>query len=831
MWDSGYVYGSIIISMHIRVRRSRQVLIILAISGALAVAGWSILRQPAPPVQAYSNQPISPVPTDMRNESNGAVDNTIRHVLKKETSSTIDTIQMAAYFNNAGADTAHRIQITDRDTDAQRCHTYTAGRGRINTFIYVTLSVSTRAAGAAAKSITYVIRSDRVCMGSQNHVNSRTANNNATNQFFSYYDVPSGFTSALADPDPDTGLYRVGITIRYAPGIPRGTTGTDDDLKQQITFKTRLANPCGATATSLCTRYISTVPIGSGGRNYSTLGPNVRGNQYYTSQAFKFGLPCPERQARTYTVSVYDTDNGTAWVDGQPIKRAYVVVQWLDGATWRTLSFNNNQVSGATLSNGNTRITPVDNDQATTRISVNMQPATNYRIVVAHVHARNLLGIGLPTETIFGELNCNYNLVPNISTSSTSVPQGGIVGGVTGRVVNNGSVQSYGEPSSAVVRFVLPRGASLTRGSAGSTSLPNSSNYGCQLADYVSVGMRNCTMLYDNDANFPVGTTTTYSGNDSLSGVSLDAGDRVCYLTVVNLYNQPASNRDWRYSNTICLNVITKPGLQVWGNDVRVGSPFVGGTALNAVVQGSISQYGSRVGGSWGEYGVIAPNGAASSTVTNFASGAGLESSSATANPATWSNLTFSNTNSARLGWFDAASALGVIPDVRGAITAAAAKAGLTVDTTTTNVSSYSANRVILSNGTVRISGNIDAPNTAANEGSLRQMVIIANSILIDDDVTNVDAWLIASGGSPGGIINTCGNRTTPFVAGTCDKELRINGPLMARLLLARRTGGGNGDPAEIYNLRSDSYIWAYHVAQANSSLTTVYSQELPPRF
>ena len=196
---------------------------------------------------------------------------------------------------------------------------------------------------------------------------------------------------------------------------------------------------------------------------------------------------------------------------------------------------------------------------------------------------------------------------------------------------------------------------------------------------------------------------------------------------------------------------------------------------------------------------------------------------------------------------------------------------------------------VIYATGDVIIDGNIclgdscgDDATKLANYKSnpsvkaaaaLPQVLIFANNISIAENVTRVDAWLIANEGT----INTCaGHNVNNVVArdakqqyvnfgGNCDKTLVVNGPVYAHHMELLRTAGanhGNGDsladsltdddprerslgstrstsdarrgsaaPAEIFNLRADAYIWAYNQAQRYSEAVVTYTRELAPRY
>ncbi|MFZ2125163.1 MAG: hypothetical protein WA087_01570, partial [Candidatus Saccharimonadales bacterium] len=141
----------------------------------------------------------------------------------------------------------------------------------------------------------------------------------------------------------------------------------------------------------------------------------------------------------------------------------------------------------------------------------------------------------------------------------------------------------------------------------------------------------------------------------------------------------------------------------------------------------------------------------------------------------------------------------------------------------------------------VTINGNIrytDKKLTSIDQ--IPQIIIIANNIKIAHNVTKVDAWLVA-----GEYINTCStyNNGTTLPIGAdldsnmCVSKLTINGPVMAQKIYLRRTFGSgvgldhSGDPAEVFNLRADAYLWAAARASSNGQVYTIKTIELPPRF
>ena len=142
---------------------------------------------------------------------------------------------------------------------------------------------------------------------------------------------------------------------------------------------------------------------------------------------------------------------------------------------------------------------------------------------------------------------------------------------------------------------------------------------------------------------------------------------------------------------------------------------------------------------------------------------------------------------------------------------------------------------------TVTITSNINyTPGGLTKVGDIPQIIIIARNILIADSVTNVDAWLIASGTGANGYINTCSSiaagSPSALTSNRCNQKLTINGPVQANKLFMYRTAGSGvgvdiGKPAEVFNLRGEAYLWASVHGSSNDRITTVSTKELPPRF
>ncbi len=159
--------------------------------------------------------------------------------------------------------------------------------------------------------------------------------------------------------------------------------------------------------------------------------------------------------------------------------------------------------------------------------------------------------------------------------------------------------------------------------------------------------------------------------------------------------------------------------------------------------------------------------------------------------------------------------------------------------------------------GTNMVYGNItnedgagNVPGTSCykqqyeNPSEIPQMIIIADKIVIKDNVTRIDSWLIANEiytcdpRSGYNAINQAGNKLDNNTVNSenCNSQLTITGPVIAQKLNLFRTGGADdisnyAMPSEIFYLGPESYLWSYNQSTRYSQATTTYQRELPPRY
>lgn len=303
-----------------------------------------------------------------------------------------------------------------------------------------------------------------------------------------------------------------------------------------------------------------------------------------------------------------------------------------------------------------------------------------------------------------------------------------------------------------------------------------------------------------------------------------------------------------------------QPGTVLYGDNnvidiyIKSDPSHIGLLIEDISLRYKMDQTNQNVYGSWGEYGIIT-NGKADS-----ASGAGLSSSfngRSGVTPRDYNKLTFANIP--KFGNFSSTSSVPdnfTLPSVRGV----RGNISGNVDVNSLASGEYNAGNVTLtgsklsvgksivikSSGVVRISGDLLYADTN-DVRQLPQLIIYAKNIIIEPSVGEVNAWLITQ---KDGYVSTCGVviNTGSWLSGvsdaSCGKQLKINGPIKTGRLFLRRTYGGKhassakndpnmhpGTPAEIINLRADTYIWAYNNYRNTGAISTMNVRELPPRY
>lgn len=450
----------------------------------------------------------------------------------------------------------------------------------------------------------------------------------------------------------------------------------------------------------------------------------------------------------------------------------------------------------------------------------------------------------------------NYTLTPEITNISDNAMIESASGNipVQAMVTNSGSTKSHANIEWQISEVKYAPGATL-----------NNKNGGVNAANpcaYFS-GNKQCSAVSSGTegAGYARNQAKSYATNGNLGDEPV--GTRLCYAMSVK--RNSSTSTDWRHSKLYCLVVGKKPKIQVYGGDLVVGRGYnSSGTKISANVTTSTSQKTGTYYGSWAEYGILA-----SGKVTGMASASGYAGgvgSNMLCN--SLSILTFANAsnpvtptcNDNNIGRYSLTTA----SQLDAVATRFVPTGGAPTLTGNVSVTNLNSNTVYKGSGTINLSATsplqkgkwvvINAPsadvritsdliytNAALNKVSdIPQLVIIARNIVIADNVSNVDAWLFAKGtGATDGILNTCDSgvvEPVKLTSSVCNTRLTINGPVIANHLYLYRTAGSDtgadsGDPAEVFNLRPDAYMWASTFSGTDTKARTVMVTELPPRF
>jgi len=433
----------------------------------------------------------------------------------------------------------------------------------------------------------------------------------------------------------------------------------------------------------------------------------------------------------------------------------------------------------------------------------------------------------------------DYTLTPSVTVNPSEYIESGATYTVSPSVNNSGPTKSESIEWQLTRTIVLP-GKTIDNKNGGISDTEPCTYY--DNANAVCSRVETGTTVFNNDSTWLSGT--------KLDKYISEAGDyavgtHICFALSVKPYKN--GENKWSHSVAVCIIVSKKPKVQVWGGDLISG----GGVTSSTSIKG-ISMFGS-----WVEYGIFAA-GLIKGTASGSAfAGNGLTPISTPVSPCGYSMLSFVNagtsacSSSSIIGNYTsswpvtdiAASFPGDGEPISGTFVPSSTGEGVHIysagDLKLDTSELFKKTVIIKASGTVTIIGNQTYSNGPyTNVSDLPQLVIIAKDIVINGDVKNVDAWLVAKPAvdKTGGSIKTCNEIGN--TVGKCNNKLTVNGPVIAKTLYLYRTAGSGienataiGDPAEVFNLRADAYLWATARANVNSKIQTVYTTELPPRF
>lgn len=581
------------------------------------------------------------------------------------------------------------------------------------------------------------------------------------------------------------------------------------------------------------------IGIGGAGTNINLAHQNFMNFSPAGSYNIPLATPCGITNNTVKTIYLNDLDHRNGDNGGQPI----------------TVTFRD-ETSGVTRSwSGDSSYNMGQNGSFP--ITHTFQPNHKYMLTISGVVPSNILKLVLPYDNVNYASNCsNYSLDPHVNGATMNkFAEPGLSVTVPSYVTRTGTTKSE-SVNWELSQLIVDPGVKVPNDSAASNNSAAPSAYLTSSGIDYSKAKSGAQVFTLSQTNLP---------NHVVTVPDRPVGTKVCFVLSV----QPRSHDSpqWRHSQAQCIVIAKKPKTQVWGGDLMVGRALGAASASSSDAMGSISIKdigGERVFGSWVEYGIFATGNISGVASGSAFAGAGL--ADAKDSPCLYNTLSFTNRSSVALcsgsgqqfGEYETAR---TIPDMSARFQVSGATPSISSGGSV-NIGSNSLQGLYTASGNFNITGGtiekgkwivINAPNsniTITGDISytseklqaitdIPQLVIIAKNISIAANVTRIDAWLIASEGSAtDGVINTCSavGATAPLSVQVCNQALTVNGPVMAKHLLLRRTAGSGtgaatGDPAEVINLRADTYLWSMARAQDTGRAQTVYSTELPPRF
>ena len=621
-------------------------------------------------------------------------------------------------------------------------------------------------------------------------------------------------------------------------------------------------------------------------------------NQDFLDYRIKFGSDCTILENTTRSLAIYDLDNlgdtGTTTPNTQMYETITVSLYRADGTAVNIWGTNGNGVPFS-----GTSFTPRDGGNDTIYINFTAEPKTSYYLEMRDVFSNNTIQYGTPFDGIYHDVQCpSVDLYPKATVNTDVILPGDSVS-VKQEIINNNDASAYRESPYAVYEYVIKKGKTKPTPTQVETVFEKVDNVRTVSVRYAeaTISSTACDWLRgkagfggiepgcklvdggNREFNSPINLLNT----GPIMADDYSPGDLVCRIISVGYYNRDSGDNDRRISVPVCVILAKRPNVHVWGNDLRVGDSIYAAGTLNGVnnnvsVRTKYATLGvapvEKTHGSWAEYGIFAP----SNGIINAVSGGAVAGVDGFAGEPTLNDISqesFANIAVAEPGHWSSARQLNSFLGAVSATAIAETRASSTSSAFPLNSVSIPAGdtqRVVFTgsgtidlkheyrgtgsliiqaeNSTVTISTNLTKDiQQYSSIGSATQVVIIARNIIIESDVEQIDAWLIALPNSAtdagGGIISTCGSAQTPYyqglkVGGECDQhKLQINGAVVAKELQLRRTFGATKDnyhvPAEVINLRAEGYMWGNRLNAttpgAGLPIDTVFTKELPPRF
>ena len=474
-----------------------------------AVAVVAISAGIASSALALSN--ISPNPDDMLAlNGNNQIEGGVSHLLKKEGVAIVTNLRVGVY---SPTQTKRTLKIT-YGIDGKKCYQdVDKNKGSIEVKV-----------GSGASAVTYTVPSKNMCT-SRTEGKNNSASNSANNRFFADYDIPADAFTEKKDID----LWFAPVTIKMSGDVPVGKSQGNN-----VNFRLEIADnkvKIGPLATADSTNF--------GLRSaYADTDRPARGVMVRAS----FGAPCsagdPEGGAYLYDadVNVFGPTYLWATKGGNKLARDDYknpsFLAWDPDLYWRSTAQEGSE------STRNSSFTIKQIEAGKTYKFIIRNPVANGKVSPN----ANVMSIGIPYDSIYGDVECGYELTPNVNPpadSNDTVTQGSVISPVKGLVKVKGfskddhewrlTARVYNSKPSDRAEAVNEKGACIWK-----------------------AGDSDCQVLASGSRKFGSDDFDT-SKDFNTSGVN--AGSWVCFMMSVQKPKDTSASTKWSHSVMKCVGV------------------------------------------------------------------------------------------------------------------------------------------------------------------------------------------------------------------------------------------------------------------------------------
>lgn len=694
-----------------------------------------------------------------------------KHVLKNERSSYVNELVLLAYFPTQAAAQGASFRVNSFD----RC--------------------GFNAPNGSPDSLQLRINNSLVF----NESATASASNATCSGFNTTYSVPAGSVSST--PDPATGYYVVKLQFNLT-----GPRRANFDQGQQVRFQVRATNNglFGLEANTDSTQFGIVEAFGDD-------------NGHGIAAAVPFGLACNESNKSFVPLRVYDSDIAT-------FGPMYLSV-WKrpdGGGAWVKLTRGEydiaNKVNLGQWDSTNLRwpLTGASGTEASIPL-VSFQKTFDYVLVIDNPYnsnfrspTGNVLSLSVPGQTINASFSCDYNLIPTIEEPTI---YGTFLGDanfpVVGQITNRSAGVDNDDHQWQLSQIVMSdKPANL--GPAINGQAP---------CTWQSSG---CSVFSGNAGTQSGGFKSPFSRTGTYTQNNVPVGTWICFMMSVR-GPTPGSNQ-WSHSALHCKVAGLQPRVEIWGHDARVLGTT--DTSITDQISGATHQYF----GSWGQYGIFS-----SGINNNTSSGLGIARGVNNSNQNAWSSLTFGNVDGGGLQLDEFGNYTNLFdntPQYDPPYTPAPPGNNFTANNGQYRDYGPGTRAIYDMRGqTARISANIRYTGQYDWIADIPTVVIMADDIVIDDNVRQIDAILIANRITTCRSIGFTSFESARLRANSCQTALQFNSPVYVKQLYLFRTGGNNTNAAETFNMRGDVFMAAFGARVDMPAATTDVITELPPRF